>query len=49
MISNNAFGVCLAGNAGSRHAAHAAAAAFAAAHKRIAAATERPWIGAVPR
>jgi len=48
MISINAFGVCLAGS-GSRHAAHAAAAAFAAAHKRIAAATDRPWIGAVPR
>jgi hypothetical protein len=49
MFSINAIGVCPAGNAGSRHAAHAAAAAFAAAHKRIAAATERPWIGAVTR
>jgi hypothetical protein len=49
MISINAFGVCLVGNAGSRHAGHAAAAVFAAAHKRIAAATDRPWIGAVPR
>jgi hypothetical protein len=46
MISINAFGVCPAGNAGSRHAA---AAASAAAHKRIAAATDRPWIGALPR
>jgi hypothetical protein len=45
MISINTFGVCQVGNAGSRHAAHAAAAAFAAAHKRIAAATDRPWIG----
>jgi len=49
MISINAFGVYAAGNAGSRHAAHAAAAASAAAHKRIAAATDRPWIGALPR
>jgi len=48
MISINAFGVYAAGNAGSRHAAHAAAAS-AAAHKRIAAATDRPWIGALPR
>ncbi len=44
MISINTFGVCQVGNAGSRHAAHAAA-AFVAAHKRIAAATDRPWIG----
>ena len=49
MISINAFGVHAAGNAGSRHAAHAVAAASAAAHKRIAAATDRPWIGALPR
>ncbi|MCV7332601.1 hypothetical protein [Mycobacterium cookii] len=49
MITVNAFGVCPTGNAGSRHAAHAAAAASAAAHKRIAAATDRPWIGALPR
>jgi hypothetical protein len=49
MISINTFGVCQVGNAGSRHAAHVAAAAFAAAHKRIAAATDRPWIGAVRR
>ena len=48
MISINVFGVCLAGDAGSRHAAHAAAAS-AASHKRIAAATERPWIEALPR
>jgi hypothetical protein len=48
MISSNAFGV-YAGYAGSRHAAHAAAAAPAAAHKRIAAATDRPCIGALPR
>ena len=37
MINLNAFGVC---TAGSRHAAHAAAAALAASHKRIAAATD---------
>jgi hypothetical protein len=49
MISIDTFGVCPAGNAGSRHAAHAAAAAPAAAHKRIAAATDRPWIGALLR
>ena len=48
MISINAFGVCQVGDAGSRHAAHAAAAS-AASHKRIAAATERPWIEALPR
>ncbi|WP_422203051.1 hypothetical protein [Mycobacterium sp.] len=47
MINTNAFGVHPAG-AGSRHAAHAAV--QAASHKRIAAAaTERPWIGALPR
>jgi hypothetical protein len=45
MITLNAFDVRPAG-AGSRHAAHAAS---AAAHKRIAAAkTQRPWIGALP-
>lgn len=45
MILINAFDVRPAG-AGSRHAA----AALAAAHKRIAAAkTPRPWIGAPPR
>src|ERR1700761_4531004 len=48
MISINVFGVRQVGDAGSRHAAHAAAAS-AASHKRIAAATERPWIGALPR
>ena len=43
MITLNAFDVRPAG-AGSRHAA----AASAAAHKRIAAAkTQRPWIGAL--
>jgi hypothetical protein len=51
MINVNAFGVRPAGSTGSRHAAHAAAAAaLAASHKRrIAAATTRPWIGALPR
>jgi hypothetical protein len=45
MITLNAFDVRSAGDAGSRHAAHAAS---AAAHKRIAAAkTQRPWIGAL--
>jgi hypothetical protein len=48
MISINVFGVCKVGDAGSRHAAHAAAAS-AASHKRIAAATERPWNEALPR
>ena len=48
MISINVFGVRQVGDAGSRHAAHAAAAS-AASHKRIAAATERPWIEALPR
>ena len=48
MISINVFGVCAVSDAGSRHAAHAAAAS-AASHKRIAAATERPWIEALPR
>ncbi len=48
MISINAFGVCQVGDAASRHAAHAAAAS-AASHKRIAAATERPWNEALPR
>jgi hypothetical protein len=47
MITLNAFAVRPAGVAGSRHAAHAAVPA--AAHKRIAAATERPWIEALPR
>ena len=47
MISTNVFGVCQVGDAGSRHAAHAAASA--ASHKRIAAATERPWNEALPR
>jgi hypothetical protein len=47
MISN-VFDVRQVGDAGSRHAAHAAAAS-AASHKRIAAATERPWIEAPPR
>ena len=46
MINTNAFGVCRAGDDGSRHAAHAAA--LAASHKRIAAATKRPSIGALP-
>ena len=47
MISINVFGVRQVGDAGSRHAAHAAMSA--AAHKRIAAAkTQRPWIGALP-
>ena len=49
MITMNAFAVRTAGNAGSHHAAHAAAAALAVAHKRIAAATDRSWIGALPR
>jgi hypothetical protein len=40
MLSINTFGVQPAGNAGSHHAAHAAAAVSAAAHKRIAAATD---------
>jgi hypothetical protein len=45
MITLNASYVRPAGVAGSRHAAHAAS---AAAHKRIAAAkTQRPWIGAL--
>jgi hypothetical protein len=48
MITLNAFDVRPAGVAGSRHAAHAAAAS-AASHKRIAAATERPWNEALPR
>ncbi|HEY6819453.1 MAG TPA: hypothetical protein VI196_08760 [Mycobacterium sp.] len=48
MISINVFGVRQVGDAGSRHAAYAAAAS-AASHKRIAAATERPWIEALPR
>ena len=48
MININVFGVRPVGDAGSRHAAHAAAAS-AASHKRIAAATERPWIEALPR
>jgi hypothetical protein len=48
MISINVFGVRQVGDAGSRHAAHAAAAS-AASHKRIAAATERPWIEVLPR
>jgi hypothetical protein len=48
MINIDVFGVCAVGDAGSRHAAHAAAAS-AASHKRIAAATERPWIEALPR
>jgi hypothetical protein len=47
MININVFGVRPAGDAGSHHAAHAAASA--ASHKRIAAATERPWIEALPR
>jgi hypothetical protein len=45
MININAFGVH---PAGSHHASHAAVSA--ASHKRIAAAaTERPWIEALPR
>jgi hypothetical protein len=45
MINMNAFGVH---PAGSHHAAHAAVSATS--HKRIAAAaTERPWIEALPR
>jgi hypothetical protein len=40
MITMNAFAACTAGNIGSRHAAHAAAAVSAATHKRIAAATD---------
>jgi hypothetical protein len=48
MISTNVFGVCQVSDAGSRHAAHAAAAS-AASHKRIAAATERPWNEALLR
>ena len=39
MINMNAFGVRPAGTIGSHHAAHAAAAS-AASHKRIAAATD---------
>ncbi len=47
MITLNAFDVRTTGDAGSRHAAHAAISAVA--HKRIAAAkTQRPWIGALP-
>jgi hypothetical protein len=52
MITTNAFGVrpaVTAGNTGSHHAAHAAVAALAAAHKRIAAATDASVIGALPR
>jgi hypothetical protein len=51
MINIDVFGVRAVGDAGSRHAAHAAhaAAASAASHKRIAAATERPWIEALRR
>jgi len=48
MINIDVCGVRTVGDAGSRHAAHAAAAS-AASHKRIAAATERPWIEALPR
>jgi hypothetical protein len=48
MINIDVFGVRAVGDAGSRHAAHAAAAS-AASHKRIAAATERPWNEALPR
>jgi hypothetical protein len=40
IININAFGVRPAGNIGSRHAAHAAAAVSAASHKRIAAGTD---------
>jgi hypothetical protein len=47
MININAFGVRPAGDAGSRHAAHAAASA--ASHKRIAAATDASVIGARAR
>ena len=47
MINIDVFGVCAVGDAGSRHAAHAAASA--ASHKRIAAATERPWNEALHR
>ena len=47
MINIDVFGVRAIGDAGSRHAAHAAASA--ASHKRIAAATERPWNEALPR
>jgi len=46
MIAVNAYDVRPAG-AGSRHAAHAAAAS-AASHKRIAAATDASVIGARP-
>jgi hypothetical protein len=45
MINVDVFGLRAVGDAGSRHAA----AASAASHKRIAAATERPWIEALPR
>jgi hypothetical protein len=48
MINIDVFGVRAVGDAGSRHAAHAAAAS-AASHKRIAAATERPWNEGLPR
>ena len=48
MINIDVFGVRAVGDAGSRHAAHAAAAS-AVSHKRIAAATERPWNEALPR
>jgi hypothetical protein len=48
MININVFGAGPAGDAGSHHAAHAAAVS-AASHKRIAAATERPWIEALLR
>jgi hypothetical protein len=47
MITVNVFDVRPAGDAGFRHAAHAAISA--AAHKHIAAdKTQRPWIGALP-
>jgi hypothetical protein len=47
MITVNVFDVRPVGDAGSRHAAHAAISA--AAHKHIAAdKTQRPWIGALP-
>jgi hypothetical protein len=47
MITLNVFDVRPAGDAGFRHAAHAAISA--AAHTHIAAAkTQRPWIGALP-
>ena len=52
MINVNAFGVrpaVTAGDTGSHHAAHAAAATLAAAHKRIAAATDASVIGALSR